>query len=369
MSSSLNCGIVGLPNVGKSTLFNILTKTQNAEAANYPFCTIEPNTAKVAIKDHRLEKIANLVGSKEIIFPQISITDIAGLVKGASEGEGLGNQFLSHIRETDAIIHVLRLFDDKDVIHVDQKIDPVSDKEVIEMELMLSDLSSLQNRIPKLEKKAKNDKDVQEELRLINSIIDMLEKSKIPDLSIFNTDEKKIIDRLNLLTTKKVLYLLNVSEEQFIDEKYKNLDIYKNLISNIGSDKNIFVMPIKFESDLIDLNEEERIEFSNEYGIPSDNIDRLIKKTYDLLNLHSFFTVGPKEARSWQIYKGDTSYVAASKIHTDIQKGFIRAEVISYQDFLEFKSESNARLNGKLRSEGKEYIVQDCDIIHFLHSS
>lgn len=366
---SLNCGIVGLPNVGKSTLFNILTKTQNAEAANYPFCTIEPNIAKVSIFDDRLNKIASLVGSKEIIFPQISITDIAGLVKGASKGEGLGNQFLSHIRETDAIIQVLRLFNDKNVIHVHEKIDPISDKEVIEMELMLSDLESLEGRLAKLEKRAKNEKDAADELKFAKIIIDLIRDSKMPNSLNFSEEEKKIIKRLNLLTTKKMIYLLNVSEEQFKDENYKKDENYQKLIKLIGSEDSTFVMPIKFESELIELDEEDRVEFSKEYGIPADNIQKLIHKAYDVLGLHSFFTVGQKEARSWQIKKGENAYSSASAIHSDIQKGFIRAEVISYEDFIAFESEANARANGKLRSEGKEYIVKDSDIIHFLHSS
>jgi GTP-binding protein YchF len=366
---ALNCGIVGLPNVGKSTLFNILTKTQNAEVANYPFCTIEPNSAKVAIKNKKLELIAGLVGSKEIIFPQISITDIAGLVKGASKGDGLGNQFLSHIRETDAIIHVLRMFEDKDVIHVDEKIDPISDKEVIETELMLSDLESLISRLPKLEKRAKTEDDAKEELGFAKSIIKMLEDSKMPNNLEINQEEKKIVNRLNLLTTKKMIYLLNVSEAQFLNENYKNDENYKKLISNLGSDQNIFVMPIKFEADFIDMNEEEREEFIKECGISPDNIQNLIQKAYDLLGLHSFFTVGPKEARSWEIKKNESAWGAASAIHSDIQKGFIRAEVISFDDFVKFESEANARANGKLRAEGKDYIVKDCDIIHFLHSS
>lgn len=366
---ALNCGIVGLPNVGKSTLFNILTKTQNAEAANYPFCTIEPNSAKVAIKNKKLEQVAKLVGSKEIIFPQISITDIAGLVRGASKGEGLGNQFLSHIRETDAIIHVLRMFEDKDVIHVDQKIDPISDKEVIEMELMLSDLESLQNRLPKLEKRAKTEDEAKEELKFAKMIIDMLENSKMPNNLDLSVEEKKIVNRLNLLTTKKMIYLLNVSEDQFLNEKFKQDENYKKLISSLGSEENIFVMPIKFEADFIEMSEEEREEFIKECGISPDNIQNLIQKAYDVLGLHSFFTVGPKEARSWEIKKGDTAWAAASAIHSDIQRGFIRAEVISFEDFIKFESEANARANGKLRAEGKDYIVKDCDVIHFLHSS
>lgn len=369
MCCALNCGIVGLPNVGKSTLFNILTKTQAAEAANYPFCTIEPNTAKIAIKDERLEKVAKLVGSKEIIFPQICITDIAGLVKGASKGEGLGNQFLSHIREVDAIIHVLRFFDDKDVIHVDQNIDPVFDKEIIESELMISDLESLKNRKPKLEKRAKQEKDAQKELEFANRFIEMLENEEMLNNLELNPEDKSIVNKMNLLTTKPMIYLLNVSETQFLNDEYKNSKFYKTLTESLKLQQSIMAMPIKFESDFIGMDEEERKQFIIECGISPDNIQNLIKKCYDTLNLHSFFTVGPKEARSWQIKKNCTAPEAAGEIHSDIQRGFIRAEVISYDDYIFYQSEQNARNHGKLRSEGKEYIVHDADIINFLHSA
>ena len=365
---ALNFGIVGLPNVGKSNLFNILLRRQEAESANYPFCTIEPTKALVAVIDKRLQELARLAGSKEIIYPQIGITDIAGLVAGASKGEGLGNQFLANIRETDGIIHVLRFFEDNDIIHVNSKVDPIYDKEIIETELMIADMESLAKRTPNLERKARSDPEAKKELELSNMLSCMLQKGEIPHHLKLSEEEMNVVRRLQLLTTKPMIYLCNVSEESFLDGKYMQTEAYKHLVKLVGLE-NIVVMPVRLESDFIGMDDEERSEYMQECGIEPGSINNLIKKCYEVLNLHSFFTIGPKEAHAWEILLGTNAKKAAATIHSDIEHGFIRAEVISYNDYITCGSESGARSVGKLRSEGKDYIVQDGDIINFLHSN
>lgn len=364
--SILNCGIVGLPNVGKSTLANILAKMQVAEAANYPFCTIEPNSFIVSIRDERLEKLANIANSQKIIYSQLGIHDIAGLVKGASKGEGLGNKFLSHIREVDAIIHVIRCFEDNDITHVCDTIDPIRDKEIIEYELIESDLDSITGRISRLEKKAKSDKEAKEDLEVLMRVQELLKEGKMAkEFSPTSEKEEKFLKTAQLLTTKPMIYLCNISDKDFENDGYKNNKYYKALVDKVG-DENIVVFPIKFESDFIGISDEEKEEMMKEFGFNVDNIQKLLKKCYQILNLQSFFTIGPKEARSWTIHRGWTAPKAAGVIHNDFEKGFIRAETISYDDYVIYGGEQGAKNSGKMRIEGKDYIMQDGDIVHFL---
>lgn len=364
--SILNCGIVGLPNVGKSTLANILAKMQVAEAANYPFCTIEPNSFIVSIKDERLEKLASIAGSEKIIYSQLGIHDIAGLVKGASKGEGLGNKFLSHIREVDAIIHVIRCFENSDITHVYDTIDPLRDKEIIEYELIEADLESIIGRISRLEKKAKSDKDAKEDLEILLKIQNLLKEGKMAsEFQPFSEFEEKFLKTAQLLTTKPMIYLCNVSDSDFENDKYKNNQYYQALLTQV-KEENIIVFPIKFESDFIGISDEEKDEMMCEFGFNVNNIQKLLKKCYEILNLQSFFTVGPKEARSWTIVKGWSAPKAAGVIHNDFEKGFIRAETISYDDYVNYNGEQGAKNAGKMRTEGKEYIVQNGDVMHFL---
>jgi GTP-binding protein YchF len=357
------CGIVGLPNVGKSTLFNALTKTANAQAANYPFCTIEPNIGDVAVPESRLEIIAKIGKSAEIIPARMNFVDIAGLVKGASKGEGMGNQFLANIRETDAIIYVLRCFDDDDITHVDGKIDPISDYETIETELMLADLESLEKRRGGLEKKVKqNDKDAILTLKLIETAISFLEKGQPARNAIIDEKDTKAWRMLQLLTSKPVLFVANVDEESA-----ENGNAYSEKVishaSEIGA--KVVIISAQIESEMSLLDPDEQKDYLNSIGLKEPGLNRLIKSGYSLLGLKTYFTVGPKEARAWTFYKGWRAPKCAGVIHGDFEKGFIKAETTAFKDYVDNNGEQGAREAGKVRQEGKDYIVKDGDIILF----
>lgn len=357
------CGIVGLPNVGKSTLFNALTETATAEAANYPFCTIEPNTGIVAVPDKRLKKLSELANSQKVIPAQMQFVDIAGLVSGASKGEGLGNKFLSHIREVDAIIHVLRCFEDTEITHVENTIDPLRDSEIIETELMLADLDSLDKQIQNLSKKAKsNDPDAKKDLALMQNLHVLLSDGKPIRSADFDKDKLKKIKTFNLLTSKPVLYVCNVSEEDAVlGNKFSKIIFDKAIQQNCVS----VIISGAIESEIALLNDEEKNEFLADLNLKESGLNRLIRKGFDLLGLLTFFTIGPKEARAWTLKKDSTAPEAAGAIHTDFQKGFIRAETISYDDYLNYKSEQAVKDSGRMRVEGSDYVVQDGDIFHF----
>jgi GTP-binding protein YchF len=357
------CGIVGLPNVGKSTLFNALTETATAEAANYPFCTIEPNTGIVAVPDKRLKKLSELANSQKVIPAQMQFVDIAGLVSGASKGEGLGNKFLSHIREVDAIIHVLRCFEDTEITHVENTIDPLRDSEIIETELMLADLDSLEKQIQNLSKKAKsNDPDAKKDLALMQNLHVLLSDGKPIRSADFDKDKLKKIRTFNLLTSKPVLYVCNVSEEDAVlGNKFSKIIFDKAIQENCVS----VIISGAIESEIALLNDEEKNEFLADLNLKESGLNRLIRKGFDLLGLLTFFTIGPKEARAWTLKKDLTAPEAAGAIHTDFQKGFIRAETISYDDYLNYKSEQAVKDSGRMRVEGSDYVVQDGDIFHF----
>lgn len=358
---TLKCGIVGLPNVGKSTLFNALTASAKAEAANYPFCTIEPNSGIVSVPDTRLDKLAELASSAKIIPAFIEFVDIAGLVKGASKGEGLGNKFLAHIREVDAIIHVLRCFEDSDITHVNGKVDPLYDAEIIETELVIADLESVEKRIPALSKKAKSDKTLQSQLDLLNRCRELLEQGQ-PARNLEGVTQKELAD-LQLITSKPVLYVCNVGEEDARDGNEYSEQI-KNKAKNEGA--NILIISSKIEAEISQLaTEEEKREFLSELGLEKTGLNRLINSAYSLLNLASFFTIGPKEAHAWTFKQGCNAPQAAGIIHTDFEKGFIRAEVISCKEYIALGSEATAKELGKMRVEGKEYIMQDGDVVYF----
>ena len=357
------CGIVGLPNVGKSTLFNALTETATAEAANYPFCTIEPNTGIVAVPDKRLKKLSELANSQKVIPAQMQFVDIAGLVSGASKGEGLGNKFLSHIREVDTIVHVLRCFEDTEITHVENTIDPLRDLEIIETELMLADLDSLDKQIQNLSKKAKsNDPDAKKDLALMQNLHVLLSDGKPIRSADFDKDKLKKIKTFNLLTSKPVLYVCNVSEEDAVlGNKFSKIIFDKAIQENCVS----VIISGAIESEIALLNDEEKNEFLADLNLKESGLNRLIRKGFDLLGLLTFFTVGPKEARAWTLKKDSTAPEAAGAIHTDFQKGFIRAETISYDDYLNYKSEQAVKDSGRMRVEGSDYVVQDGDIFHF----
>ncbi len=361
-----NCGIVGLPNVGKSTLFNALTSTMAAQAANYPFCTIEPNVGRVAVPDERLEMLANLAQSKQTIFTQLEFVDIAGLVKGASRGEGLGNQFLASIREVDAIVHVLRCFEDGDITHVEGSIDPVRDAETIETELMLADLDSLERRIVPFEKKAKSgDKESKVIVSVMEKVLEALREGKPARVVSFEDEEsQKIFKQLFLLTSKPVLYVCNVDEGSCASGNDFSKKVFE-MASSQGNQAVVISAAIEAEVALLD-SEEEQAEFLESLGLQETGLNRIIKAGYALLSLKTYFTVGPKEARAWTIREGMRAPQAAGVIHTDFEKGFIRAEVIAYEDFVACKSEAKARELGKLRAEGKAYVLNDGDVCHFL---
>ena len=357
------CGIVGLPNVGKSTLFNALTQTAAAQAANYPFCTIEPNVGDVAVPDSRLDALAAIAGSGQIIPTRLTFVDIAGLVRGASKGEGLGNQFLANIREVDAIAHVVRCFEDTDITHVEGRIDPRADIETIETELMLADLDSLEKRVVALEKKAKGgDKEAKESVDLINRALVLLREGKPARLVERKAEEERLFQMLGLLSSKPVLYVCNV-EEASAD----NGNAFSEKVFALAKEENAIavVVSARIESEIAVLPLEEQTDYLEAVGLSEPGLNRVIRAGYDLLGLVTYFTVGPKEARAWTITQGTKAPQAAGVIHTDFEKGFIRSETIAYEDYISLKGEAGARDAGKLRLEGKEYVVQDGDVLHF----
>lgn len=357
------CGIVGLPNVGKSTLFNALTRTAAAQAANFPFCTIEPNVGEVSVPDERLAQIAEIAGSKEIIPTRLNFVDIAGLVKGASKGEGLGNQFLANIRETDAIAYVLRCFEDPDVVHVSGKVDPLSDAEVVETELMIADLESLEKRRPALEKKARgNDKEAKVTMDLVDRAIAVLNDGKAARYTEISEDEQKAFRELMLLTSKPVLYVCNVDE----DDAATGNDMTK-LVEEYAAKHGAacVIISAKIESELAQLEDEEQAEYLETLGLEEPGLNRLIRIGYELLDLQTYFTAGPKETRAWTFQRGTKAPQAAGVIHTDFEKGFIRAQTIACNDYVELGGEVPAKEAGKARDEGKEYVVQDGDVMMF----
>ena len=360
----LRAGIVGLPNVGKSTLFNALTATKNAQSANYPFCTIEPNVGIVTVPDERLKVLADLCKSKEIIPTVIEFVDIAGLVKGASQGEGLGNQFLHNIREVDAIIQVVRCFDDENTIHVSGKVDHISDIETINTELALADLASIERRVARITKQAKGgDKNAKLEENALNKLSELLSAGTFINLSDhFNEDEIAVIKQLNLMSVKPVIYCANVSEFDLKDGNNYTKQV-EDYAKSHGAQT--VIICARIEEELVDLGEEGAKEYLAELGVEDSGIDKMIKTVYKLLNLITFITAGEKETRAWTCSNGTKAPQAAGVIHTDFEKGFIRAEVTSYEDFAECKSYAACKDKGVTRLEGKDYIVQDGDIVHF----
>jgi hypothetical protein len=362
-SMGFKCGIVGLPNVGKSTLFNALTQTAAAQAANYPFCTIEPNVGDVAVPDPRLAILADIAGSKEIIPTRLTFVDIAGLVRGASKGEGLGNQFLANIRECDAIAHVVRCFEDGDVTHVEGRIDPLSDIATIETELMLADLESLERRIAQIEKRAKGgDKDARDLLALAERSLAELKEGRPARAAGVGRDERRLFQSLGLLSSKPVLYVCNVDEAS-ADKGNAFSDQVKQLAANEGPAA--VVVSAKIESEIAVLPQAEQKAYLEAVGLSEPGLDRVIRAGYDLLHLVTFFTAGPKEARAWTVERGAKAPQAAGVIHTDFEKGFIRAETIAYDDYAANRGEAGAREAGKFRLEGKDYVVADGDVMHF----
>jgi ribosome-binding ATPase len=357
------CGIVGLPNVGKSTLFNALTETAAAQAANYPFCTIEPNVGEVAVPDPRLETLAKLAKSAEIIPTRLTFVDIAGLVRGASKGEGLGNQFLANIREVDAIAHVVRCFEDTDITHVEGRIDPIADIETVETELMLADLDSLERRVDGLSKKAKGgDKDAKEMLDLINRALALLRDGKPARLVERKLEEERVFHTLGLLTSIPVLYVCNVEEAAAATGN----DFSRKVEARAKAEgAATVVISAKIESEIAVLSRDERTDYLAAVGLQEAGLDRLIRAGYALLGLVTFFTVGPKETRAWTVTRGAKAPQAAGVIHTDFEQGFIRAETIAYADYVAGGGEAGAREAGKMRLEGKDYVVQDGDVMHF----
>jgi GTP-binding protein YchF len=359
------CGIVGLPNVGKSTLFNALLSTMQAAAANYPFCTIEPNVGRVEVPDDRLEKLAAIAGSAKLIPTQLEFVDIAGLVRGASKGEGLGNKFLSHIREVDAVIYVLRCFDDGDVVHVEGRVDPIRDADIVETELMLADLESLEKRIPAAQKKAKlGDTEAGDQAALMERVLALLNDGK-PARSLKTRDESEIkqLQQMQLITTKPVMYVCNVDEGSAATG-----NAFSEKVMAMAAERGApcVVVSAKIEAEISLLtNPEERREFLGSLGLEETGLSRVISAGYRLLDLITYFTIGPKEARAWTITSGTLAPQAAGVIHTDFEKGFIRAETISCSDYMTLGGESGAKKAGKFRLEGKEYPVQDGDVLHF----
>jgi ribosome-binding ATPase len=357
------CGIVGLPNVGKSTLFNALTRTAAAQAANYPFCTIEPNVGDVGVPDERLDTLARIAGSAQVIPTRLTFVDIAGLVRGASRGEGLGNQFLANIREVDAIAHVVRCFRDDDVTHVEGRIDPVADIETIETELMLADLDSLEKRIINLEKRVRGgDKEARETLDLVNRSLSLLREGIPARLVVRKPEERKLFDALGLLTSKPVLYVCNVEEASADRGNEFSAEVFARARAE-GAEA--VVVSAKIESEIALLSPEEQKDYLRAVGLSEPGLHRVIRAGYKLLHLVTFFTAGPKEARAWTVTSGTRAPEAAGVIHTDFEKGFIRAETIAYEDYVALNGEGGARDNGRLRLEGKDYIVADGDVLHF----
>ena len=357
------CGIVGLPNVGKSTLFNALTQTSAAQAANYPFCTIEPNVGDVGVPDPRLDELARIAGSAQIIPTRLTFVDIAGLVKGASKGEGLGNQFLANIRETDAIAHVVRCFEDGDITHVSNKIDPIADIETIETELMLADMDSLEKRVVSIEKKGKQgDKEAKEMADLMNRALVLLREGKPARLVERTPEEEKTFRGLGLLSSKPVLYVCNV-EEAAADKG----NAFSARVFARAKEENAVavVVSAKIESEIAILPLADQKDYLDAVGLEEPGLNRVIRAGYDLLHLVTYFTVGPKEARAWTITKGTKAPAAAGVIHTDFEKGFIRSETIAYADYVKYNGEAGAKEAGKFRLEGKDYVVLDGDVMHF----
>ena len=359
----MKAGIVGLPNVGKSTLFNCLSSAK-AQSANFPFCTIEPNVGTITVPDERLNKLEKLVSPEKVLPTTIEIVDIAGLVKGAHKGEGLGNQFLANIREVDAIIHVLRCFDDENVVHVDGKVDPVADKEIIDLELQLKDLETIEKRIGAIERKAKSgDKDASKVYNVYDQAKIHLEAGN--SIRSLDLDDKEwlILKELHLITSKPVMYVCNVEETAVINGN-KYVDVVKEVVKN--EEAEILILGAGIEADIAELDDfDERKLFLEDLGLDEPGVSKLIKKAYDLLNLQTYFTAGEKEVRAWTIKKGMTAPQAAGVIHTDFEKGFIKAEVIKYNDYIEFGSENSVKEAGKLMIQGKEYLPNDGDIMHF----
>ncbi|MEO1678809.1 MAG: redox-regulated ATPase YchF [Pseudomonadota bacterium] len=359
-------GIVGLPNVGKSTLFNALTRTAAAQAANFPFCTIEPNVGEVAVPDARLSTLAEMAKSKQVIPARMTFVDIAGLVKGASKGEGLGNQFLANIREVDAIAHVLRCFEDDDVTHVDGRVDPVADAQTIETELMLADIESIEKRMAGLVRKIRGgDKEALDQERLLKSALRALEDGKPARNVEVAAEDRKAWRMLQLLTSKPVLYVCNVAEDEAADGNAQSGAVAEMAVAEGAAS---VVISAKIEEEISQLEPEEAEAFLEELGLVEAGLDRLIRAGYDLLHLETYFTVGPKEARAWTIPQGTLAPQAAGVIHGDFERGFIRAETISYDDFVAHGGEQGAKESGRMRVEGKTYEVKDGDVLHFLHS-
>ena len=360
----MKLGIVGLPNVGKSTLFNAITKA-GAEAANYPFCTIEPNVGVVAVPDERLKVLTDMYNAKKTIHTTIEFYDIAGLVKGASRGEALGNKFLGHIREVAAIVHVVRCFDDPNVVHVDGKINPASDIDTINMELILSDMELLERRITKTTKNLKGDKSLQKELDILNKVNDFLGKGKSARAMELTDEEAEFVKSLDLLSYKPVIYVANVSEEDAAAEDNEYIAQVRKIADEEGSD--VVVVCAGIEAEISELDDEEKAMFLEELGIAESGLDKLVKASYHLLNLISFLTAGEPEVRAWTVTKGTKAPQAAGKIHTDFEKGFIRAETIAYDKLIECGGNlATAKEKGLIRSEGKDYVVKDGDVMHFL---
>jgi GTP-binding protein YchF len=358
------CGIVGLPNVGKSTLFNALTETQAAQAANYPFCTIEPNVGNVAVPDDRLQTIARIGGSAKIIETQLAFVDIAGLVRGASKGEGLGNQFLGNIREVDAIVHVLRCFENDDIQHVDNRVDPVADAETVETELLLADLESLEKRVPAFAKKATGgDKEAKIAASVLGQTLDLLREGEPARLTVPKDDEEaRIFAQAQLLTSKPVLYVCNVNEDDAANGNAHSARVFEKAAAEGAQ---AVIVSAAIEAEIVTMPVEDRAEFLSDLGLAETGLARVIRAGYALLDLITFFTVGPKEARAWTVTKGATAPNAAGAIHSDFEKGFIRAETMAYDDYVQFNGEAGAKEAGKWRSEGKDYIVKDGDIMLF----
>ena len=361
------CGIVGLPNVGKSTLFNALTRTAAAQAANFPFCTIEPNVGEVSVPDARLDKLSEIAGSKQVIPARLTFVDIAGLVKGASKGEGLGNQFLANIREVDAIAHVLRCFEDGDITHVEGRVDPVADAETIETELMLADLESIEKRLQNLSRKVRGgDKEAVQQERLLQQAKAVLDEGKPARTVSVDEDDLRAWKALGLLTAKPVLFVCNVEEDAAADGNQHSARVAEMAVAQGAGH---VIISAAIEEEISQLDDEERADFLADMGLDQPGLDRLIRAGYDLLGLQTYFTAGPKEARAWTIRQGTLAPQAAGVIHTDFERGFIRAETIAYDDYVSLGGETAAKEAGKMRAEGKTYLVKDGDVLNFLFNT